>query len=149
MIRIRSPQDFGAAILFAVFGVVGLWFGRDYALGTPTRIGPGYVPALASWGLVAIGALLAARSAAFEGPKIEAGAWRPRLLILASILVFAGLIELTGLVVASVASMIVAGFATREARKGELVVLSVLFSVLCALMFVVALSQPMRLWGPR
>src|SRR4051812_5110632 len=99
MLRLKSAQDLGAAVLFALIGACGLWFGRDYPFGTPGRIGPGYVPALASWGLTGIGAVLALRSVALHGPKIEVSEWRPVLLVLASVLAFAGLIEFAGLAV--------------------------------------------------
>lgn len=149
MIRIRSPQDFGAALLFLAIGAGGLWFGREYAVGTVARIGPGYVPALMSWGLIGLGALLAVRSLAWRGPAIEAGALRPVALILASILVFAGMIEHTGLLAAGAVSLAIAGCATTEVRRREIVLLAVLFSVFCTVLFVYALSQPIPVWGPR
>ena len=38
MVRVRSPQDFWAGILFILFGCAALWFGRDYAFGTLTKM---------------------------------------------------------------------------------------------------------------
>lgn len=149
MIRVKSPQDLGAAVLFVAIGAAGLWFGREYDLGTRISIGPGYVPALTGWGLIVVGALLALRSLALAGPRIEPGAWRPRLVILASILAFAGLIEVIGLALTSVLTMIVAGYAAREVRRIEIVVLAVVFSTLCVVLFVTLLNQPIRVWGAR
>ena len=149
MIRIKSPQDLGAAVLFFVFGTGGLWFGQVYSVGTTARIGPGYVPALMSWGLIVLGVILALRSLAIEGPKIEPGAWRPRLLILVSILAFAVLIEKVGLAVTGAITVIVAGFAAREVRRTEVVILAVVFSALCVALFVYALKQPLPIWGGR
>src|SRR4029077_17855455 len=62
MVRVRSPQDFWAGILFILFGCAARWFGRDYAFGPLTKMGPGYLPAVLSWALVAIGGLLTARA---------------------------------------------------------------------------------------
>ena len=42
--RIKSPQDVGAAIILIGLGLVGLWFGRDYDIGSVSRMGPGYMP---------------------------------------------------------------------------------------------------------
>ena len=149
MIRIRSPQDLGVAALFVLIGVGGVWFGQDYAVGTPARIGPGYVPMMMSWGLILLGVILALRSLALDGPGIEPGAWRPRLMILAAVLAFAGTIQVVGLAVAGAITMIIAGFAAREVRRTEIVVLAVLFSALCVVVFVYALKQPIPVWGGR
>ena len=149
MIRIKAPQDFGAAVLFLVIGGAGLWFGRDYAVGSVARIGPGYVPALMGWGLLIVGAILAVRSLAFDGPRIDAGSWRPRLVILAAVLAFAGLIEVTGLFIASAVALGISGFATPEVRKKEIVLLALLFSAFCAMLFVYGLNQPVAIFGAR
>ena len=42
MLKIKSPQDLGTAALLMLLGVVGLWAGGDYTMGTVARMGPGY-----------------------------------------------------------------------------------------------------------
>jgi hypothetical protein len=37
-------KDFLAGSMFIAFGLIALWFGRNLALGTTVRMGPGYVP---------------------------------------------------------------------------------------------------------
>ena len=37
-------KDFLSGMMFIAFGVGALWFGRNLALGTTVRMGPGYVP---------------------------------------------------------------------------------------------------------
>lgn len=37
-------KDFLSGVMFIAFGVGALWFGRNLALGTTVRMGPGYVP---------------------------------------------------------------------------------------------------------
>ena len=32
--RIKSPQDVGAAIILIALGLAGIWFGRDYDIGS-------------------------------------------------------------------------------------------------------------------
>ena len=32
MLRVRSPQDLGAGVMFVLIGLAGYWFGRDLAL---------------------------------------------------------------------------------------------------------------------
>ena len=56
MLRVKSPQDFGAAVVFLAIGVAGLYFGSDLAFGTSARMGPGYFPVLLSGLIIVIGA---------------------------------------------------------------------------------------------
>ena len=37
-------KDFLSGVMFIAFGLTALWFGRNLALGTSVRMGPGYVP---------------------------------------------------------------------------------------------------------
>src|SRR5262249_62006031 len=68
MLRIKSPQDFGAAIILIVIGLAGLWFGREYELGTISQMGPGYMPRLLSIGLLLFGGVIGARALTVAGP---------------------------------------------------------------------------------
>src|SRR5262245_49996076 len=55
MFRVKSPQDFGSAIVFLLIGLAGLYFGKDLTYGTASRMGPGYFPYLLSWLIIAVG----------------------------------------------------------------------------------------------
>ena len=55
--RFNNLQDFLAGLLFVAFGAAALWFGKAYAFGAATRMGPGYLPNVLGWMLVGIGAL--------------------------------------------------------------------------------------------
>src|SRR3989304_10171104 len=102
MFRIKSPQDFGAAVMLILFGMAGVWFGREYAVGTASHMGPGYMPMVLSWALILFGLVIGLRavrlrSAGATGPRIERIVLRTNLLILAAIVWFAFLIRSTGL----------------------------------------------------
>ena len=49
MVRVKSPQELGAAVVFLVIGLAGIYFGRELVFGTASRMGPGYFPTLLSW----------------------------------------------------------------------------------------------------
>jgi hypothetical protein len=129
MLRVRKPRDFGAGAVFVAFGVVGLWFGRDYDLGTAAGMGPGYFPMLLSWLLIGMGLLVAGRSFAIEGPAIERVQWRSIAAVLASVGVLGLLIERWGAAIAIAA-----------------VPLAVLVAVFCVAVFIYGLKQPLPLW---
>jgi putative tricarboxylic transport membrane protein len=147
MIRIKSPQDAGAAILLIVIGLGGLWFGRDYELGTVSQMGPGYMPMLLSAGLVIFGAIVALRAITVDGPPIERGLWYPSALILLAVILFAFLIETAGLAPATFAVAVLSAFASAEVRWKEAVALGAGLAIFCVLVFVYGLRQPIPIFG--
>jgi Tripartite tricarboxylate transporter TctB family len=147
MIRVKSPQDFWAGILFVLFGCVAIWIGRNYAFGTLTRMGPGYLPAVLSWALVAIGGVLTVRALALDGPAIEPSRVMPQLFILAAIVVFALTIERLGLALAVALVALTAAFASRDMRWLEALALALGLAALCVLLFVHLLGQPFTVWA--
>ena len=97
MFRIKSPQDLGASVMLLLFGVAGLWFGREYSAGTSSHMGSGYMPRALSWGLIVFGIIVGLRSVRLRGPAIEPIVWRANVLILGAIICFALLIRSAGL----------------------------------------------------
>jgi hypothetical protein len=148
MLRIKSPRDVGAAATFILIGVAGLWFGRQYDLGTASQMGPGYMPMLLSIGLILFGMVVGLRALAMQGPAFERIRWRSALLILAAILAFALLIETAGLLVATFAVVILAACASGETSWKETIGLAFCLAIFCVVVFVFALKQPIPvLWG--
>jgi hypothetical protein len=117
MLRLRSPQDLGAGLVFVLIGVAGLVFGQDLAFGSAARMGPGYFPTLLSYLIIAIGIVLAIKSLATDGPPIEPLQFRPLLAILVAILGFGALIDRIGLALSAAALTIVAAATSTRARR--------------------------------
>ena len=55
MLRVRSPQDLGAAIVFVTIGLAGLYLGKNLTFGTASQMGPGFFPTWLSFLIIAIG----------------------------------------------------------------------------------------------
>ena len=146
MIRVRSPQDFWAGLLFIVIGCAALWFGRDFALGALTRMGPGYLPRVLSLALIGLGAFLALRSLVLEGPQIERSLFRPQIFVLLAIVVFGLLIERVGLGPTVVAVAMVASLASYQMKWIERVTLAICLSIASAILFITLLGQSMEIW---
>lgn len=147
MTRVKNPQDFWAGVLFLCVGAAAAWLGRVYEFGTATKMGPGYLPTVLSWILIGLGIFLCVRGVVNTGPRIAASLIRPQLWILAAIVVFGLMIERFGLVPAVGVATIIAALASHEMRWRETVVLAVGLAVLCALLFVYLLAQPLALWA--
>lgn len=143
MIRVGNPQDFGAAVFFAVFGLCGLYFGRDLAYGTSSDMGPGYFPMLLSALILLIGIVIAIKALTIKGPSIAPVRFRPLVLIVGTVVLFGYLLEGLGLALATLISTLIVAFARREVKLVETLLLGVGLSIFAVLVFVVALSQPL------
>jgi hypothetical protein len=149
VLRVKSPQDFGAGIVFALIGIAGVYFGKDLAMGTAARMGPGYFPTALSYVILAIGLIIAARGIALDGPPIERVQIRPLTLIIAALLLFGALIDQVGLALTSVALTVVAAYARRQPNLFEAVILGAGLALFTIGVFVYALNQPLPAWWGR
>ncbi len=148
MSRVKDQRDFWSGILFIAFGCAGLWIGRDYPVGTLTRMGPGFFPMMMCVALLGIGLFLAARSLVVAGEPLERTALWPQLLILAAIVAFGLLIERVGLAVAVIAVAAVSGIAAQGLRWFELIALCLAMAAVSIALFVYLLGQPIAVWIP-
>ena len=146
MLRFKNPQDFFAGLLFAAFGAAALWFGQKYAIGTPTRMGAGYLPTVLGWLLIGFGVFITLRSLVLTGAPIPASQFRPQIFIILALIAFAVLIERFGLLPATAAVVILGSAASREVRVWETLVLAVGASAAAVALFIYALGQPMEAW---
>ena len=142
----RHPQDVFAGLLFIFFGVLALYFGKDYAFGTSVRMGPGYLPRVLSIALIGLGLLITVKAVMAGTSSIERGRWRPNLFIFGAILLFAFLIEKAGLFLTCFVVTLFCAYATIEARSKEALVLGVALSIFCVAVFVYGLGQPVPVW---
>jgi hypothetical protein len=147
MLRIKSAQDFGAGVLFALVGFGALWFGRALEVGSAAQMGPGYFPVMLGYGLLVFGAIFVLRGLAYGGPPIEASRWRPPLAILAAITAFSLLIERAGLATAVAACVLVSMLALPRTRWWEALALAVLLAAFCVAVFIYGLGQSITVFG--
>ena len=146
MCAIRINQDFVSGLMFAGWGIAGLWIGRDYPIGSALRMGPGYVPRLLCWALIALGAIIAIKGAMVVGEKIERWHWRPLIVVSIAVLAFAFLLEPGGLLAATLAIVVIGAFGGPEFRLVESLVLAAGLAVGAIVIFVYGLKLPMPIW---
>jgi hypothetical protein len=71
-------KDFLSGVMFIAFGVTALYFGNHLALGTPVRMGPGYVPHKLACIMLVLGAIIALVPLFETATKLEKEAiWIP------------------------------------------------------------------------
>jgi len=149
MVRIRSPQDFGAAVVFIAIGAAGFYFGWDLRTGSAARMGPGYFPMILSGLIVLLGLVIGGRALIFDGPRIERFQIRPLGLLVVAALIFGYLIEEIGLAIAGALMILVATYAGREARLKEAIILAIVLTAFSIVVFVWALGQSLPVWHGR
>jgi hypothetical protein len=146
MLKVRSPQDFGSAVVIILIGLAGVYFGSELTMGTAGRMGPGYFPRLLSWLIVAIGAVVGLRSFLFDGPPVEVPKIRPMAFVLASIIIFGYMMAYVGLAITAVVSAIVAAYAREKVNLPETIIFAIGLSIGTVLVFVYGLGQPLPAW---
>lgn len=90
--KIKSQRDFWSGLMFVVIGVVFAVGATNYSMGSSARPGAGYFPLILSVIMAILGAIVLFKSLTIEtegGDPVGAIAWRPLLVIVAAITVFA------------------------------------------------------------
>jgi hypothetical protein len=138
-------RDTVAGLVFFSIGGLGLYIGSGYRVGTALNMGPGYIPRLLCWLLVGLGVLICIKSLLVAGERMPRIHLRPLAFVIGSLLLFALLLVPAGLLLAGIASIIVASFAAQDSRPLETALLAVGLTVASGFLFVVGLGLPIRL----
>ena len=143
--RLNVP-DLAFAVFLVALGALGFALANQLTIGSAASMGPGYVPRGLAILIMVYGLALGVR-AIFSGrqsfPEI---AFRPLLLISASVALFAIVLPLVGLAVTAAAVVICAGFAAYDVRLRENAVLALVLSAFAVMLFVKALGLPIAIW---
>jgi putative tricarboxylic transport membrane protein len=142
---LQTDKDIWSGLFFIALGALGLWLGWDYAFGTTARMGPGFVPKLLCWLLVATGGIVTAVGIIRRGPGMDRWQFRPLVFVLASVLVFGALIEQGGLVPATMGMVLVGAAGSLDTRWIETTVLGAVLAGMSVLIFVRGLGLPMKI----
>ena len=134
-------KDFLSGLMFIGFGLAALYVGQKLALGTPVRMGPGYVPRMLSLTLLALGALICIVAIVSGSEPVERPKWRPITLVTIGIVCFALLFERAGLIPALIVLILIASLANEEFKLTEVIGNIIALSVLCTLVFKVGLGM--------
>jgi putative tricarboxylic transport membrane protein len=145
-VRIRSPQDFAAGLLFLAIAFFALWVARDYPVGTAVRMSSGYFPRLLCFILILLGAFVTLRSLVVDGPAVTRVRPRPLILITAAIVVFAFSIKTLGLVLATALITLIGGYASPNVRLLEMVAAAAVLAIMAIAIFVWGIGLPIPVW---
>ena len=144
--HIRSPKDFWAGLIFVALGAAFVALALQFRLGDLHRIGPGLFPTLIGSLLVGLGLIVAGRALVLVGPSIERIHFRPLLVSLVAIVLFALALQWLGVVAAIAVLVLVGAYASSDVRIGQVLALAAFLIVFSVAIFVWLLGLPLPLW---
>jgi len=145
-LKIRSMKDFSAGLMFIAIGGLFAIGATQYPMGTAVRMGPAYFPSILGWGTVALGFMVFVESFLVDDEKPTPVKWRPLLLVIASVMAFAAIVNTGGLITATVVLIITAALGGHEFKLKEAIISAVLMSITVWAIFDKALGLPFKLF---
>jgi putative tricarboxylic transport membrane protein len=146
MRRMQDRNDVYAGLFLIGVAIVFLWQGRALAVGTIDEMGPGYFPNLLCVIQILLGSVVLVNGFVGTAASPEAFRARPLVLVLASLCFFGLTIERLGLPLALFGLVMIAGLAYQGNRHAHNMILAVVLTIFCVLIFVKGLALQMAIW---
>ena len=155
--KIGHPKNFWGGVIFAIIGATFaliakglpfLPFMPGYAMGTPARMGPAFFPFWLGLLLFLLGVIIAingVREKGGEGSAFPRFHWKPNFWVLGAVVMFGIVMKPIGMLLAGVALIVVACIGSPTFQLRRSIILGVVLSVFCALVFVAGLKLPIPL----
>jgi hypothetical protein len=156
-VKLASQKDFLSGLMFTLVGITFAIGATNFTVGNAARMGPGYFPLLLGIVLTGLGILVTIqsfKSTATDGDPVGSLAWRPLGFIIGANLAFGVLlvgvpalgIPAFGLIIATYALVITAGYARPNCSLKESVILATILAVGSYGAFVYALNLQFPVW---
>lgn len=153
---VRAPQSLVSGLGMIALGIFGVWAASDLPQGTLSEIGPGLLPHWLSLGVSCCGLALFVAGFLRDGESLQPIALRAPTIVLIAIFAFAVTIRPfslgglsapgLGLIVAGPLAVVIGGYASREARFLDLLILALMLTASCMLLFGDLLNLPIPIF---
>jgi hypothetical protein len=145
----RALKDILAGGIFIAIGAAFALGSLAYDIGTPLRMGPGYVPLVLGGLLAALGAGVIVKGfIAGEGADIGGTDWRALILVTAAVLFFGITVRGLGVIGALFGASLLAALGRSQTPWREALVIAVGITALSVVIFIFALRLRLPLVGP-
>jgi hypothetical protein len=144
--RYLRSADVQSGLVFIALAILTLWLSRGLRMGVAMRMGPGYLPTMLAYFLIAFGLLTLFLGMRNPEPPTERWYLRPLTAVLAALVVFALGIDALGLFATTALVVLVASVATPDSRPLEVVAIALGLAAFSTALFVKALSLPIPAW---
>lgn len=153
---VRGPQSLVSGLVLVALAAFALWLTSDLPQGTLRAMGPAMLPRWLAIGVGLCGIALVAAAFLKSGDALEPVTFRGPIVVVIAILAFGATIRgfsigplnvpQLGLLVAGPLAIFISGFATPEARYRELLILALLLTAFCMMLFGDLLNLPIPMY---
>ncbi len=157
--KIGHQRNFWGGVLFVAIGAMFALIARGvslgdttilpgYSMGTPARMGPGFFPFWLGLILFFLGLGIAFTGLKGEpDPKdnVERFHWRPIGLVLGAVVLFGIILKPVGMLIGGFLLVVIASYGSKEFRLKPALILGVVLTIFCAIVFVWGLKLPIPL----
>ena len=147
--KIKSQRDFWSGLMFVLIGAGFAIGATNYSMGTSARPGAGYFPLMLSVIMAILGAIVLFKSLTIEsadGDLVGSFAWKPLLIIVASIVVFGLTLERLGMVITVPLLIVIASLAGDEFKWRGVLLNALVLTIGSWAVFVWGLKLTIPLW---
>lgn len=147
--KIKSQKDFWSGLMFVVIGLGFAWGATNYSFGSSARPGPGFFPFGLGLLMAILGGMVLFKALVVEtedGEPIGAWAFRPLLIIMASVALFGFTLPRLGLAAALPILIVMCSLAGDEFHWKDAIVSVVVLTLGSWLIFIKGLSLVIPLW---
>ena len=147
--KIKSEKDFWSGLMFIVVGVAFAYGALNYSFGSSARPGPAYFPFGLGVLMAVLGAMVLFKALTLEvegGDKIGAWAWKPLIMITATVAIFGWLLPHAGMFIALPVLVLVAALAGDEFHWKDALISAVVLTLGSWVIFIKGLKLTIPLW---
>ena len=141
--KIKSQRDFFSGLMFIIAGVIFAVGATNYSMGSSAKPGAGYFPLILSVIMAILGAIVLFKSLTIEtegGDPIGSIAWRPLLVIIASIAVFGFALPRLGMFITIPLLIVMVSFAGDEFSWKGVIANSIILTAFSWVVFIWGLN---------
>jgi drug/metabolite transporter (DMT)-like permease len=147
--KIKSERDFWSGLMFLVVGIAFAWGATAYNFGSSAKPGPGYFPFGLGVILAILGALVLFKALTVEtegGDPVGSIAWKPLIVVLASVAMFGFLLPRLGLLVTLPLLVFVSSWASDEFSWKVALINAAVLTIMSWGIFVKGLGLTLPVW---
>jgi len=148
-LKVKSEKDFWSGLMFIAVGAAFAWGATNYSFGSSARPGPAYFPFGLGVLMAILGGMILFKALTFEvegGDKIGAWAWKPLVMITATVAIFGWMLPHMGMVVALPILVVVAALAGDEFHWKDALISSIILTAGSWFIFIWGLNLTIPLW---
>ena len=146
LLRVQNPQDVYGGMALILLSLIAFVASNDLPGMRGFAFGPGTAPRLFAFTLAILSLGVVVGGFLIAGPDVSSYKIRGVIFIIGSILAFAACIRPLGLVIASFCTMVICAAAAEDVKWRETVIVAVVVTAFCSILFPYGLNLPFQLW---